>query len=244
MKKKIVKIVAGIFILFLGIAIALPFFLEGKIGTIIKNKVNNSITGSFDFADADLSLIRSFPNAELRITEAVLLTASPFEGDTLFTAGEIDLTLSIFELFKDASEPIQLKELNLNNALINIKFDEEERANYDIARSEEGQGDSQAEQSNFTLDLQEYTISESRLIYEDLSSGLYVEVTDIEHSGSGDLSLKESKLQTISEAVVSLSMDGTKYLNGQKVSFEALLGIDLETSTYTFLENEGFINQL
>ncbi|MEY8019482.1 AsmA-like C-terminal region-containing protein [Muriicola sp. SD30] len=244
MKKKIVKIVAGIFILFLGIAIALPFFLEGKIGTIIKNKVNNSITGSFDFADADLSLIRSFPNAELRITEAVLLTAAPFEGDTLFAAGEIDLTLSIFELFKDASEPIQLKELNLNKALINIKFDEEERANYDIAKSEEGQGDSQAEQSNFTLDLQEYTINESRLNYEDLSSGLYVEVTDIEHSGSGDLSLKESKLQTISEALVSLSMDGTKYLNGQKVSMEALLGIDMETNTYTFLENQGFINQL
>ncbi|MBT8281664.1 MAG: AsmA family protein, partial [Muriicola sp.] len=244
MKKKIVKIVAGILIVLLGVIIALPIFLEGKIGTIIKNKVNNSITGSFDFAEADLSLIRSFPNAELQITDAVLRTAVPFEGDTLFKAEEIGLTLSVFELFKGASEPIQLKELYLNKALINIKFDEEERPNYDIAKEGDNPGESPSEEGNFTLDLQEYSISDSRLIYQDLSSGLYLEVDELQHSGSGDLSLKESKLQTTSEALLSLGLDGTEYLTNQKVSLEALLGIDLETSTYTFLENKGLINQL
>ena len=66
MKKKVVKIAAGIILLLVGILIAAPFLLEGKIGQIIKTKVNNSINGSFDFAEADLSLFRSFPNAELR----------------------------------------------------------------------------------------------------------------------------------------------------------------------------------
>ena len=244
MKKKVVKIVAGIFILLLGTAIVLPFFLEGKIGTLIKKKVNNSITGSFDFADADLSLIRSFPNAELRITDAVLRTASPFEGDTLFAAQEIDLTLSVFELFKDASEPVQLKELNLDRAYINVKFDEEDRANYDIAKGGENTDENPTDQSNFTLDLQQYSISRSRFVYHDVAGGMYVEVAEIEHQGSGDLSLKESELKTSSSASVSLSINGTEYLNKHKVSLEALLGIDLETNTYTFLENTGMINQL
>ena len=70
------------------------------------------------------------------ITDAVLLNNAPFEGDTLFKAGQLDLTLSIYELFKDASEPIQLKKLSLDNALLNIQINEAEQANYDIAKED------------------------------------------------------------------------------------------------------------
>ena len=244
MKKKVVKIAAGIILLFVGILIAAPFVLEGKIGQIIKTKVNNSINGSFDFAEADLSLFRSFPNAELRINDAVLLNNAPFEGDTLFKAGQIDLTLSIYELFKDASEPIQLKSLSLDKAFLNIQINEAEQANYDIAKEESNAGSADTSDSGFTLDLQEYILSGSRVVYNDLAGGMYVEVSAIEHRGSGDLSLQKSELQTTSEALVSLRMDGTEYLNKHEVALEALIGIDLETFTFTFLKNSGRINQL
>ncbi len=244
MKKKVVKIAAGIILLLVGTLIAAPFILEGKIGQILKTKVNNSINGSFDFAEADLSLFRSFPNAELRIKDAVLLNNAPFEGDTLFKAGQIDLTLSIYELFKDATEPIQLKRLSLDQALLNVQINEAEEANYDIAKETSDSGITDATESSFTLDLQEYIMSGSRIIYNDLAGGMYVEVSEIEHSGSGDLSLKKSELQTTSEALVSFKMDGTEYLNRNEVALEALIGIDLETFTFTFLKNSGRINQL
>ncbi len=244
MKKKVVKIAAGIILLLVGILIAAPFVLEGKIGQIIKKKVNNSINGSFDFAEADLSLFRSFPNAELRINDAVLLNKAPFEGDTLFKAEQIDLTLSIYELFKDASEPIQLKSLSLDKAFLNIQINEAEQANYDIAKEVPNSNKADASDSGFTLDLQEYILSGSRVVYNDLAGGMYVEVSDIEHRGSGDLSLQKSELQTSSEALVSLRMDGTEYLNKHEVALEALIGIDLETFTFTFLKNSGRINQL
>ncbi len=244
MKKKVVKIAAGIILLLVGILIAAPFLLEGKIGQIIKTKVNNSINGSFDFAEADLSLFRSFPNAELRITDAVLLNNAPFEGDTLFKAGQLDLTLSIYELFKDASEPIQLKKLSLDKALLNIQINEAEQANYDIAKETGTSADTNSADNGFTLDLNEYTLSDTRVIYNDIAGGMYVEVSNIEHRGSGDLSLKKSELETTSEALVSLKMDGTEYLNKHQVALEALIGIDLETFTFTFLKNNGRINQL
>jgi hypothetical protein len=244
MKNKVVKIAAGIILLLVGIMIAAPFILEGKIGQIIKKKVNNSINGSFDFAEADLSLFRSFPNAELRINDAVLLNNAPFEGDTLFKAGQIDLTLSIYELFKDASEPIQLKRLSLDKAFLNVQINEAEQANYDIAKDEANSNSADTSDSGFTLDLEEYILSQSRIIYNDLAGGMYVEVSDIEHRGSGDLSLKKSELQTTSQALVSLRMDGAEYLNKHQVALEALIGIDLETFTFTFLKNSGRINQL
>lgn len=244
MKKKVLKIAGIILLVLIGAIIALPFILEGKIGQIIKNKVNSNITGTFDFADADLSLIRSFPNASLRIKDAVLLTAAPFEGDTLFSARQIDLSLSVYELFKDASEPIQLRELKLDKAFINIQYDEEERANYDIAKQEAGAAEDPSTGDEFTLDLKEYTFTDSRLVYDDKAGGIFVEVSGIEHRGSGDLSLEDSELQTHSEALVSLSMDGTEYLNRNRVVLDALIGIDLKTNTYTFKENSGQINQL
>ena len=46
MKKKILRIL-GIFVLVvLGVLVALPFFLEGKIADIIKNKVNQNINAT------------------------------------------------------------------------------------------------------------------------------------------------------------------------------------------------------
>ncbi|NER09432.1 AsmA-like C-terminal region [Muriicola jejuensis] len=244
MKKKVVKIAAAILLILIGAIVALPFILEGRIGQIIKNKVNSNITGTFDFADASLSLIRSFPNAHLRIKEAVLTTAAPFEGDTLFSAASIDLSLSVYELFKGASEPIKLRELTLEKAYVNIVFDEEERPNYEIAKEKDSPGEDPSGESGFTLDLQEYGFTDSRLVYTDKAGGIYLDLTGLQHKGSGDLSLNESRLDTRTEGLVSLSMDGTEYLNRHKVVLDALLGIDLQTNTYTFLENKGLVNQL
>lgn len=244
MKKKVVKITAAVLLVLIGAIIALPFILEGRFGQLLKNKINNNITGTFDFSDAKLSLIRNFPNANLRITDAVLTTAAPFEGDTLFSASEIDLSLSVFELFKEASEPIKLQKLSLDRAFINIVYDEEERPNYEIAKKTNSQSEETSGDSGFTLDLQEYGFSDSRVVYNDKAGGIYLDVSGIQHRGTGDLSLKESQLDTHSEGYVSLSMDGTEYLNKHRVSLDALLGIDLQTNTYTFLENTGQINQL
>ncbi len=74
-------------LLILGLLIALPFFLESRIGSLLKNNVNNNINGTFDFEEAHLSLIRSFPRAELRVKDLYILNKAPFEGDTLLKAG-------------------------------------------------------------------------------------------------------------------------------------------------------------
>src|SRR5690606_21605390 len=104
MKKKIFKITGIILLVFIGLLIAVPFFLKGKIADIIKNKVNHNINATFDFADADLTLFRSFPKATLTLNDISLINKAPFEGDTLFASKEVSLNMSIKELFKDANE--------------------------------------------------------------------------------------------------------------------------------------------
>ena len=244
MKKKVVKITALLLVLIAAILVAVPLFLESKIGDLLKDKVNLSINGTFDFSEAKLSLIRSFPNAELRIQDAYLINEAPFKGDTLFGAGEISLTMSVLELFKGPKDPLQIKRLAIDKGTISVKVDAEDNANYDIAITEEGASAGTVSENAFSFDLQEYSVTNTRITYQDLTSGTLLAVSDINHTGSGDLSLAASELETTTSALVSLTVNNTQYINESAVVLQATLGMNLEESTYTFLKNEGKINQL
>ena len=244
MKKKVLRILGIVLLLIVGLLVALPFFLEAKIADIIKNKVNQSVNATLDFEEANLSLIKSFPNAYVDLQGVSLVNKAPFAGDTLFSAADIALDMSIKELFKSADEPIGIKKLLLEKAKLHIKVDAEENANYDIALEEESAPTAETETTGFMLDLQEYVVSNSEVIYDDFATGMHLVITEMNHSGSGDLSLENSKLQTKTDALVSFEMDSTQYLNKNKVALDALIGIDLKENKYSFLENKALINQL
>lgn len=246
MKKKVLKITSITLLVLLAIIIAVPLFLQGKIEEIIKTKVNNSINATFDFEDADLSLLRSFPDANLMLTNLSLVNKAPFEGDTLFASSEIALSMSIKELFKSAEEPIEIKTLNIDGAKLLIKADKEGNANYDIAKESGASTTATTEASgdNFTLNLNSYAISNAEIVYWDMASGMRLDILEMNHSGTGDLSLEQSELKTLTDALVSFEMDSTQYLNRNKINLDALIGIDLTENKYTFLENKALVNQL
>ena len=247
MKNKILKIVGVFVLLVLAVLIVAPFFLKGKIVDLIKINVNKNVNATFDFSDADLSLLKSFPNAEIRLDDIILINKAPFKGDTLFAAKQLSLVIGIPELFKGAGEPIGVKDITLNEALVAIQVDTEGNANYDIAleTTEPDVNDGQAQtQDGFVFNLASYAINNSKFSYYDKGAKIYFQLLDMSHSGTGDLSLAQSKLDTHTKALVSLEMDSTNYLNKNKIQLDALLGIDLTTNTYSFLENKALLNQL
>lgn len=247
MKKKVLKITVITLLVLIAIVVAIPLFLQGKIEQIIKDKVNNSINATLDFEDASLSLLKNFPNANVELTNISLVNKAPFEGDTLFSSGKIELTMSIKELFKSADEPIVIQKFNVDKAKLNIKVDENENANYDIAKEDESapsEATEEASSDNFTLNMDSYSITKSEIVYHDLSSGMRLAISEMNHSGTGDLSLEKSQLKTMTDALVSFEMDSTLYLNKNKINLDALIDIDLVESKYSFLENKALVNQL
>jgi len=246
MGKKILKIVGVFLLLILIVLIAAPFFLEAKIGDIIKNNVNNNVNATLDFSEANLSLVKSFPNAEVNFKDVVLINKAPFEGDTLFKANNLDLTMGIMQLFKSTGDAIAINDINLEGALVNIVVDKEENANYDIAIASETATTAEEPTSTdgFSFDLQSYEIANSRIYYTDNSTGIAFKLDDFQHNGTGDLSLATSELDTHTNALISLEMDSVNYLNKNKIKLDALIGIDLNENKYSFLKNEVLINQL
>lgn len=249
MKKSILKILGFVLLFVLILLIAVPFFLEGKIQQLIKDNVNNSINATLDFSDAKLSLIKNFPNAHVRVKDISLVNMAPFDGDTLFSAREVALNMSVMELFKGAGEPMGIKNVQVAGARLDIKVDSSGNANYDIAK-ESGEPmagpttEPVGESGGFSLELDSYAISDSEVRYHDLGSGMRLLIEEMNHSGSGDLSLEQSQLETLTDALVSFEMDSTQYLSRNKVSLDALIGVDLVENKYSFLENKALINQL
>ncbi len=245
MKRKALKITGIIVLIIIAILIAIPLFLEGKIGDIIKNNVNKNVNATFDFEDADLSLLASFPNAEVSLKGVTLINKAPFEGDTLFASKEVALKMGIGELFKGAEDPIGIKSLIVDGAKLNITVDADENASYDVALDTDAETATEEDTSEgFMLDLQSYEISDARIVYDDRAAGMRFEISEMQHQGSGDLSLDKSELQTMTDGLVSFEMDSTNYLNKNKIKLDALIGIDLTESKYSFLKNEALINQL
>lgn len=244
MKKKLIITLASLVGLVLIALIAIPLFLEGKIGEILKQNVNQNITGSFEFDKASLSLLSSFPNAQLKLSNAVLLNETQFKGDTVFAATEISLKMGIMEVFKGAGEPIEIERLLLNGGNLNLQLDLQENANYDLGKVTKPTSSTTENQTDFIFSLQDYEFEESSFSYRDEASGIALQLSGLNHRGKGDFSLALSELVTETEAKLSLEIDSIQYLKEVPLSLQAILQIDLENNKYTFKENRALLKEL
>ena len=229
-----------------GLAIAMPYLVEGKLATLFKEKVNEQINATLDFESVEFSLWKGFPDAHIEVNELVLINKAPFEGDTLFKADQIDLEMSLGVIFQGSSSDIGVKKLELENALLNIIVDSLGQNNYDIAKTTSATESAASGKSGgeVSFDLKEYHIKRSRVNYRDMQSRTFLEVRDIRHNGWGDLGLEVSDLQTETEALVSLEYDSVAYLSDHRIALTAGIGIDLNLNKYVFLKNEAQVNQL
>lgn len=243
MKKafKIIGVILGILVLLL---IAAPFLFKGSLEKMLKRTINENLNATVAWEELDLSLFSSFPDASLKLNNFSVINKAPFEGDTLASGKTLKLDMGIMQLFK--SKDLKIDAVKLENALINIKIDSLGNANYDIAIKDETSiaSESATEEEGFTFDLQNYEVTDSRINYLDEENKTFLTLTDVQHTGSGDLSEEISNLNTKTQAFVSFKFDGTEYLTNNRISLDAVFKLDLKNQKYTFLENEARINDL
>ena len=151
--------------------------------------------------------------------------------------------MSIKELFKGKNEAIAIDGISSKNGLINIIFNKDGIANYDIALKDEKTIDD-GKSSPLSLKIQNYKVENFKLRYFDESSKIKMVIDSLNHEGTGDFTAQKLDLVTKSTAKVSLDMDKVNYMKNVALTLDAILGIDLEKSKYTFKENKALINQL
>jgi hypothetical protein len=241
--KKSFKIVAAIVLFIIALVIILPLVFEDKIIDLVKQTANNNMNATLDFEGADLSIFSGFPSAGVSLEKVSIINQAPFEGDTLFSAKTIDLKMPLLDLFKSGSN-ISITNFTVDGASVVIKINKEGNANYDIAKETTSTSENTSESSAVQLELDSYEITNSIISYDDESSKMLLKLTDFNHSGNGNLSSEKSELKTQTTTEASFEFDSVAYLNKNKLQLDAIVGIDLKESTYSFLENKLLINQL
>ena len=243
MLKKFLLVTGIILILLAASLFAIPYFFKDQIKAKIADAINQKVDAKVSFADADLSLFKDFPNANVTLDQLVIINKAPFEGDTLLALGELNLRMSIKELFKGKDEPISIEGITSKNGLINIIFNKDGLGNYDIALKDDADKDD-SKSKPLALNIQNYKIENFQFRYFDESSKIKMVIDSLNHEGTGDFAAQKLDLVTQSKAKISLDMDKVNYMNNVALTLDAVLGIDLEKSKYTFKENKALINQL
>ncbi|ESU23240.1 hypothetical protein FEDK69T_13930 [Flavobacterium enshiense DK69] len=243
MAKKILKI-AGISLLVIIVALAAtPFLFKDKIKELVTKSINEKVDAKIAFEDVGLSLFKNFPNASVTIDKLSIINKAPFEGDTLFYAGEVNLKMSVKELFKGEGEAMNIEGFSSKDGLVNIIFNKDGIGNFDIALKEEKPED-ESKSKPFAMSIQKYSIENLRFRYTDEKSKIKMVIDSLNHEGTGDLAADNLDLKTKSTAKLSLDMDKMNYMNNVALSLDAVLGIDMKNQKYTFRNNKALINQL
>jgi hypothetical protein len=243
MFKKILKIVGILFLLIVASLFAIPYFFKDQIKAKIADAINQKVDAKVSFADADLSLFSNFPNANVTLNKLLIINKAPFLGDTLVSLGELELKMSVKELFKGKDEAISIEGVSSKNGLINIIINKDGVGNFDIALKEAAKKDD-GKSKPMALKIQEYKIENFRFKYTDQGSQIKLVIDSLNHKGTGDFEASKLDLVTQSTAKISMDMGKINYMKKVAVTLDATLGIDLEKSKYTFKENKALINQL
>lgn len=239
--KKIVIIVGVVLVLIVGTLIAAPYLFKGKIKELVLKSVNENLNAKVAFNDVNLSFFSSFPQVSLKLEDLSVINIAPFENDTLTFVKILTLEMPIKELFKSDGEAISISGISIEEAYLSLKSNKNGDVNYDIMKPST---DEKSNEKAMVFDIKKYEITNSTIKYLDEASNMVVEINDFNHSGSGDLSAEESKLETKSSAKLSFLFDGVNYFKNSEIVLDALIGIDLKTNTYSFLKNEAVISGL
>jgi uncharacterized protein involved in outer membrane biogenesis len=132
MLKNILKVIGILIILVVASLFAIPYFFKDEIKAKITDAINQKVDAKVSFADANLSLFKNFPHANVTLDQLLIINKAPFEGDTLISLEELNLKMSVKELFKGKNEVIDIQGISSKNGLINILFNKGGLGNYDI----------------------------------------------------------------------------------------------------------------
>lgn len=246
MVKKILKWTGISLLVIIILLVATPFLFKDKIKSMVVKAINDQVDATVAFEDVNLSFISDFPQANVTVEKLSVINKAPFAGDTLVYVGEMDLSMSVKELFKGDEEPMNLTSFGVKNSVINILFNKDGVGNFDIARkkAQEEQAASQEPSKPFALNMQEYYIQNLKFRFADERSKMNVVIDSLNHNGKGNLAANKLDLDTHTDLNITLDMDKNNFMRNTKLKLDAVLGMDLDKNVYTFKENKLLVNQM
>ena len=234
-------IVGGLFALILIAAIILPIVFKDDIKAAVDKELAKSVNADVIFEDFSLSFFRHFPNATAQLKDLGVINRAPFDGQVLFATEEFEVEVNIMDIL--FGDQLRVKGISLIRPVINIKVNEDGKANYDIAVPSADTAAVESESEDFSFGIDHWEIVDGDVSYDDRTLPYLLVIKGMNHTGRGDFTQDVFDLYTNTVAdTVTTSFDGSEYLTNKRAEIDATLTISEEYSKYEFKENSLKIN--
>ena len=244
--KKVFKVAIVLFLVLIGLLIAIPLIFKDRIVESIRTEINKQIDAEVEFSDVNLSLIRSFPNLNVRIDDFEIKGKKEFEGVPLVDTDYVAVTINLSSLWKRNS-PFEIRNLIFEGMDLNLVMLSDGSANFDILKdAENAEVDAVGgESAGFALDLRSYEIRNGNIFFEDLGGANKLAIYEINHSGGGNFSEEVFTLETLTNIKeLYLSSGGISYLYALPVDWALNILADFNASTFEVVHNQLELNKL
>ena len=126
MKKPLYFLIVILILLTVAIIIV-PIVLKEPMTEAVKKEANRNLNATIDFKDVSISLLRSFPDLYVGVSELSIKGKDDFEGLTLLYLSTLELDVDVVSAFNGS--PV-INRINLANGLANVIVMENGKANY------------------------------------------------------------------------------------------------------------------
>ncbi len=233
--------------LLLALAIILPVVYKDEIIALVKAEANKAVNAEIAFGDVGLSLFKDFPNFSLSVSDFSVTGKAPFEGVALAKGKTAAFSLDLMSVIK-ADRPVSVKSISLEAPALHVIVLKNGQANYDIALPSDAVAEEAAPTEgygNLVINLDEYSITDGSLIYDDHSLDAYVSLSGLNHNGNGNFTIDVYDLDTHTDiGALTVSYGGITYLNEARASLDAIFNIDQPNAVYTLKDNKLTLNEL
>lgn len=244
--KKVLIILGIVFGIVITAIIVLPIIFKDDIRQALDKSMDKNLNARvyYNIDGFSLSLIKSFPDLTVSMSDFGIVGVGRFEKDTLASVKSFELTVDVMSVITGGQ--IKVGEILLDQPKILVLVTEDGAANYDIAKEkveEEPQVNTDESSSDVSIGIERWSIQNSEVTYLDQSLPFSVSLLGLNHEGTGDFTLDIFDMSTQTTVdQLSLSYDGTEYLTDKRLDANVSLNMDLTNMKFTFNENRIAIN--
>jgi AsmA protein len=218
-----------------------PFVFSDKIKEQVKKTANKKLNGELNYSDAKVSFFTHFPSLTLTLNDFSLYGSAPFQKEKLVTADEIAFGINVSSIV--FGETIKIDQIFLSNSLINVKVNKNGEANYNVYISEAAT--TKKEGGETGLKLEKIEINNTKIIYDDQSTNIHLDLFGFNYLGNGDLSKAVFDLHSkVNIGKLNVIYANEPYLMNKKVDGDLITKINTNSLSFIFEQNNLLINQL
>jgi hypothetical protein len=238
MLKKILFGLLAFIVLSIAALTAFIYYHKDEIIAEVKNQANDQLVNArLNFGNVDISLIRQWPKLSVSLDSVEVMGEGKFKGVQLLKCGRLDVGLDLMQAITSQDAVIEV--LHLQDAEIYIYSLSDGSANYDITKPTE------TTSSGGATKLEKYSLSNSRIVYDDRGLEMKMVLEGLEHTGKGNFTdlIYDLDMKTDAKSA-TLDYGGLRYFSKAHLVYNSVINIDSGNSKYTFNKNELNINDL